>query len=344
MKLGITGLPESGKSTVFEALTRNISEAGRKGENRIGTIQVPDTRVDVLSKMYQPQKTIYAQVEYFLPGIPGRDKEKKINRNLLTPIRDCDALIHLIRNFGGYGFEEPSPHKDFLTLDQELVLSDLMVVEKRLERLELDKKRGKPIVQEEVSLLSECLKKLEAEIPLRKFPEIACEPLLRGYAFLSGKPMLVLFNNEDDNEALPDAKDLISREDCMIIRGKLEQELAQMSDEEAEDFLREFNITASATDRVIRRSYDLLGLLSFFTVGKDEVRAWTIKKGTPALDAAEVIHSDIKKGFIRAEVVSYKDLTDTGSYQDARKKGAVRLEGKTYGVQDGDIINFRFNV
>jgi len=344
MKLGITGLPGSGKSTVFEALTRNISDAGHKGENRIGTIKVPDSRVDVLSNMYNPRKTIYAQVEYFLPGIPGHDKEKKINRNLLTPIRDCDALIHLIRNFGGYGFEEPAPYKDFLMLDQELVLTDLMVVEKRLERMELDKKRGKPTEQEEVSLLTECLKKLEDEIPLRKFPDIASAHLLKGYAFLSGKPMLVLFNNEDDNDSLPDVKDLISSEDCMIIRGKLEQELAQMSDEEAGDFLREFNITASATDRVIKRSYQLLGLISFFTVGKDEVRAWTIKKETQALDAAEAIHSDIKKGFIRAEVLSYDDLTDAGTYQEARKRGTVRLEGKTYKVQDGDIINFRFNV
>lgn len=229
-------------------------------------------------------------------------------------------------------------------LDQELVLTDLMVVEKRLERMELDKKRGKPTEQEEVSLLTECLKKLEDEIPLRKFPDIASAHLLKGYAFLSGKPMLVLFNNEDDNDSLPDVKDLISSEDCMIIRGKLEQELAQMSDEEAGDFLREFNITASATDRVIKRSYQLLGLISFFTVGKDEVRAWTIKKETQALDAAEAIHSDIKKGFIRAEVLSYDDLTDAGTYQEARKRGTVRLEGKTYKVQDGDIINFRFNV
>lgn len=277
MKLGITGLPGSGKSTVFEALTQNISDAGHKGESRIGTLRVPDARIDVLSDMYKPKKTIYAQVEYFLPDIPGRH-ENKADRNILNLIRDCDALIHVVRNFGGYGFEAPTPYKDFLTLDQELVLADLVVVEKRLERMELDKKRGKSVEQEELSLLNECLKKLENEIPLRKFSELAFAHLLRGYAFLSAKPMLVLFNNEDDDDHMPEPKDADFTENSMVIRGKLEQELAQMTDEEAEDFLTEFNITASATDRVIKRSYELLGLISFFTVGEDEVRAWTIKK------------------------------------------------------------------
>lgn len=344
MKLGIAGLPGSGKATVFEALTRNVADAGHKGESRIGTVKVPDTRIDVLSDMYKPKKTIYAQVEYFLPGMPGHAKENKIDRNILTLIRDADALIHVIRNFGGYGFEAPSPYKDFLALDQELVLTDLVVSEKRLERLELDKKRGKAIEQEEVTLLNECLKHLENETPLRKFPELASAHILRGYAFLSAKPMLVLFNNEDDDDGLPNEKDRFSGENCMVIRGKLEQELAQMSEDEAADFLKEFNITASAMDRVIKRSYELLGLISFFTVGEDEVRAWTIKKGTSALDAAEVIHSDIKKGFIRAETLSYKHLMEAGTYQEAKKKGTARLEGKTYEVQDGDIINFRFNV
>lgn len=344
MKLGITGFPGSGRTTVFEALTRNFSDAAHKGENRIGTMRVPDTRVDILSDMYKPKKTIYTQVEYFMPGSAARSAEKKIDRNSLNAVRDCDALIHVLRNFGGYGFDAPTPYEDFLALDQELVLSDLVVAEKRLERLEMDKKRGKVIDPEEISLLNECHKHLEAEIPLRKFPELAEAKLLRGYAFISGKPMLVLMNNEDDDEQMPQAGDLQTKENCTIIRAKLEQELAQMSEEEAQSFLSEFNITASAMDRVIKASYELLGLMSFFTVGEDEVRAWTIKKGTPAIDAAEVIHSDIKKGFIRAETLSYNDLMDAGTYVEARKKGTVRLEGKTYEVQDGDIINFRFNV
>ena len=192
--------------------------------------------------------------------------------------------------------------------------------------------------------MDRCKKHLDNETPLRRFHEIATAKLLRGFAFLSAKPMLILFNNEDDDDALPDAAALLHGEECMVVRAKLEQELAQMSDDEAREFLAEFNISASATDRVIQRSYELMGLISFFTVGEDEVRAWTIGRDTAAVDAAEVIHSDIKKGFIRAEVLAYNDLMDAGTYAEARKKGTVRLEGKAYKVGDGDIINFRFNV
>jgi ribosome-binding ATPase len=340
MKLGIIGLPRSGKSTVFEALTHNILSADHKGENKIGTVRVPDQRVDVLSDMYKPQKTIYAQVEYFLPDVLRQKQDQKI----WTQVRDCDALIHVVRNFGGYGFETPTPHQDIKMMDQELMLNDLMVIEKKLEHVELDQKRGKKMDPAEFSLLHQCLETLEKETPLRNLPELALAHLIKGYAFLSAKPMLVLFNNEDDDDLLPDISDLTIRGNGMVIRGKLEQELARMSAEDAEEFLTEFNITASAMDRVIQRSYELLGLISFFTIGKDEVRAWTIKRKTPAIDAAGVIHTDMKKGFIRAEVVSYDDLKSAGSYPEARKLGNVRLEGKTYEVRDGDIIEFRFNV
>jgi len=340
MKLGIIGLPRSGKSTIFEALTQNILPEDRKGENQIGTIRVPDKRLDVLDDMYKPKKKVCAQVEYFLPNILRQKKDQKI----WNQVRDCDALIHVVRNFGGYGFEKPAPYEDFKEIDQDLILTDLMVIEKKLEHVGLEYKRGKKVDPEELSLLNLCLKNLEKEIPLRKNPDLASSHLLRGYAFLSAKPMLVLFNNEDDDDGIPEIPDLTTQENCMVIRGKLEQELAQMSDEEAREFLSEFNITASAMDRVIQRSYELLGLISFFTLGKDEVRAWTVKKDTPAIDAADVIHSDMKKGFIRAEVVSYDDLISAGSYPEARKKGVVRLEGKTYAVQDGDIMEIRFNI
>jgi GTP-binding protein YchF len=340
MKLGIIGLPRSGKSTVFEALTHNILSKDHKGETRIGTVRVPDRRVDVLSNMYQPQKTIYAQVEYFLPEVLHQQQDQKI----WIQVRDCDALIHVVRNFGGYGFETPTPYQDLKIIDQELILNDLVVIEKKLEHVDLDKKRGKKIDPAELSLLHQCHETLEKETPLRNVPELASAHLLKGYAFLAAKPMLVLFNNEDDDDGFPGDTDSTTLENGMVIRGKLEQELAQMSDEDARDFLTEFNITASAMDRVIQRSYELLGLMSFFTIGKDEVRAWTIKRKTPAVDAAGVIHTDMKKGFIRAEVVSFNDLTSAGSYPEARKQGKVRLEGKTYEVQDGDIIEFRFNV
>lgn len=343
MKLGIIGLHGSGKTTVFEALTKNFQQTGSKMEDRIGTIQVPDDRVDRLSRLYKPRKTIYAQVEYFLPGVSTKPTGKG-EAGSWANARDCDALIHCIRNFSAYGLEPASPTADFTSLDQELILSDFMVATKRLERLELDTKRGKKPNPEEASLLKDCIGHLENGEPLRHYPELATAHALRGFAFLSAKPMMTLFNNEDDDDSSPEVGNIVNHQDSLVIRGKLEQELAQMSEEEAIEFLEEFRISASATDRVITHSYEILGLISFFTVGEDEVRAWTINADTPAVDAADVIHSDIKQGFIRAEVLHYDDLMEAGTYAEARKKGTVRLEGKTYPVQNGDIINFRFNV
>jgi GTP-binding protein YchF len=341
MKLGIIGLPRSGKSTIFDALTKSIAGAEHQGEERLAAIRVPDTRVDRLSQIYKPQKTIYAQVEYLLPGFKTDSPREQ---GVWTSVRDCDALLHVVRNHAVYGFGKQSLLEDFIKLDQELILADLVVVEKRLERIELDEKRGKKMDQEEKALLAQCRQALESEIPLRKKLELSSAPKLRGFTFLSAKPVLVLFNNEDDDDRMPDIKDLTAEEACHVVRGKLEQELAQMPPEEAAEFLSEFNIPASAMDRIIRQSYALLNLISFFTTISNEVRAWTIKKGTPALDAAEVIHSDMKKGFIRAEVVSFQDLMDAGNYAEAKKRGTVRLEGKTYEVQDGDVIQFRFNL
>lgn len=340
MKLGIIGLSRSGKSTVFDALTQTILPEDHKREHRIGTIRVPDKRVDTLSKMFKPKKTVYAQVEYFLPARRGQ----KQDQHVWSQVRDCDGFIHVVRNFGGYGFENPTPYDDFHALDQELIVADIVVAEKRIERIALEKQRGKTIDQNELSILEKCLDHLENETPLRKYPDLVSVPQLKGYAFLSAKSMLVLFNNEDEDDRLPQVEDVLEKENCSIIRGKLEQELAQMSDDEAEDFLDEFNITASAMDRVIKQSYELLGLISFFTFVENEVKAWTVKKDTSAVDAAGAIHSDMKRGFIRAEVVSFDNLVNTGSYHEARQKGLVRLEGKTYAVQDGDVITFRFNV
>jgi GTP-binding protein YchF len=342
MRSAIIGLTGSGKQTVFEALTHSFGEHGKRTEVRIGTIRVPDERIDVLSEMVRPRKTVYAQVEYLLPGDHG---EKSNNGSVRwSSVRDCDALIHVVRNFSIYGSQPPTPHEDFNQLDQELIIADLIVAEKRLERLTLDQKRGKKIDPDELSLLQECTRNLEAETPLRRAEHLARAPRLRGFAFLSAKPVLVLLNNEDDDDRLPDLPDLSPSEFCQVIRGKLEHELAQMSSVEAEVFLKEFNIRAAATDRVITASYELLGLISFFTIGEDEVRAWTIRKGSAAVDAAGVIHSDMQKGFIRAEVLSYSDLMAAGSYAAARKRGTVRLEGKNYELQDGDIVQIRFNV
>ncbi|KPJ97267.1 MAG: GTP-binding protein [Desulfobacterales bacterium SG8_35] len=345
MKLGIIGLPGAGKATLFEALTKIVTdEASRKPEDRLGTIRVPDERVERLSAMYNPKKTIFAQVEYLLPFMPMQKPGQKGDETAWTAVRTCDALIHVVRNFKGFGEEPATPLDDFARINEEMIFADLLVVEKRLERLGLDQKRGRKADPEELRLLAECKELLEKEQALRQNPELAAAPQLRGFTFLSGKPMLILFNNGDEKEEMPEIGDALTGEKCLAIRGRLEHELAQMDEDEAREYQAEFNISTSAMDRMISLSYELLGLISFFTVGPDEVKAWTIKRDTLAVDAAEVIHSDIKKGFIRAEVVAYNDLMEAGSYKDARQKGTVRLEGKTYAVQDGDIIEFRFNV
>jgi GTP-binding protein YchF len=345
MKLGIIGLPGAGKSTLFETLTKLTSDAtSRKPEDRLGTIRVPDERVERLSAMYNPKKTIFAQVEYLLPYIPVQQPGLKKDETAWSVVRTCDALIHVVRNFRDFGEEPATPLEDFARINEEMIFADLLIVEKRLERLELDRKRGRKTDREELRLLEECRLLLEQETPLRHAPDLAGAQQLKGFTFLSGKPMLLLFNNEDEDEQVPDAGEMLAAEKCIAIRGRLEHELAQMDEEEAKEYQKEFHISSSAMDLMISLSYELLGLVSFFTVGPDEVRAWTIKNKTAAVDAAEVIHSDIKKGFIRAEVVAYNDLMAAGSYKDARQQGTVRLEGKTYVVQDGDIIEFRFNV
>jgi hypothetical protein len=339
MKLGIVGLDGTGKTTLFEALTRSADDAGHKNEDRLAVISVPDQRVDVLSGMYKPRKTIYAQIEYCLPaGIKKNDREARWNA-----VRECDALINVVRNFQIPGGDAPAPYKDMATLDEAFILADYMVVEKRLERIEADKKRGKKGDSVEISLLHQAREMLESNQPLRLNAEITASPLMRGFTFLSGKPVLALINNDDDDMDLP-AGDPPPGIEIMVVRGKLEHEISRMSDEEAAEFLKEFDIKEPATARAIKRSYQALGLISFFTVGEDEVRAWTIKRETPAVKAAGVIHSDMEKGFIRAEVVSYNDLISAGSYAEARKRGTTRLEGKTYIMADGDVVTFRFNV
>jgi len=336
MKLGIIGLPLSGRSTTFEALTRQGGETVSRGEDRLAVVRVPDERVDRLSRIYEPQKTIYAQVDYFLAGQGSQKKEA----NPWLAVKDCDALIHVVRNHG----PDRNPAADFRAVEQELMLSDLVQVEKRLERIEMDQRRGKKASPEELHLLADSRKLLENEAPLRHKLELADAKALRGFALLTAKPMLVLFNNEDGDPALPEIGDIAAQEKCLVLRGKLEQELSRMSEADAEEFLREYQIGTSAMGRMIRLSYEVMGLISFFTVGEDEVRAWTIRRGTPAVEAAGTVHSDMQKGFIRAEVIAYEDLMAAGSTAEARRRGRFRLEGKTYEVKDGDIINFRFNV
>ncbi|HID29010.1 MAG TPA: redox-regulated ATPase YchF [Desulfobacterales bacterium] len=345
MRLGIIGLPGSGKSTIFHALTRMKPEEGTRKGHSIAIVQVPDPRVDALNHLFKPDKTVYARVEYLLPrGTKAHSVKGETDDSFWNEVRPCDALIHVVRNFNQRGGEAPHPRDDFINLETDMILADLVVVEKRIERLDLDNRRGKKTNTEERLLLEACLRMLETQRPLRDDPELATAHLLKGYTLLSAKPVLVLFNNDDEDKSPPPWEEPPELCSSLVVRGKLEMELAELSPEDAMEFLAAYQIKNSATDRVIQHSCSVLGLIAFFTVVHNEVRSWLVPSGTTALDAAEVIHSDMKKGFIRGEVLAHEDLMATGTYQQARKEGKVRLEGKGYIVQDGDIINFHFNV
>jgi len=340
MKFAIIGLPQSGRSTIFSALSGARGEASRK-DHGLSTIKVMDERLDLLSRIYKPKKTTCAQVEYLLPSeTKGGESENAI----WNQIRICDALIHVLRNFTDAMGNAPDANSDFRRLEDEMILNDLVVVDKRIERIELDHKRGKTSDENEYPLLKSCKELLENGKPLRMSQELANSPLLKGFTFLSAKPQLVIINNDDDNESLPRWESSPENIELTMARGRLEMEIASMSPEEAKEFLTEYHIEKSALDRVIASSYKILNLISFFTGGDEEVKAWTIIRGTKALEAAGEVHTDMQKGFIRAEVLAYNDLHEYGSIKDARSAGRVRLEGKEYIVQDGDIINFRFNV
>ena len=347
MKLGIVGLPQSGKTTIFNALTRRSgdpSAGGAKVTAIQGVVTVPDPRVDWLSDHYRPQKTTFAQVTYIdLHAMPGTlENKQEYMAQLLVHMRPVDALLMVVRNFPDPAGSPAHPARDFRELQDEFMLADLATVEKRLERLAQELKKGKKDTAHEKELLEACAALLNEEKPLRTRPELAAAPELRGFTFLSAKPVMVVVNNTDEDQAVPEAS--LDDVETLVVRGKLEMEMAQLPDDEAAAFREDFGIAESALDRVIRRSFALLNLATFFTVGEDEVRAWTIRNQLPAVEAAGAVHSDIQKGFIRAEVVAYDDLRRAGDHAAARKLGQVRLEGKTYPVQDGDIINYRFNL
>lgn len=350
MKLGIIGLPESGKSTIFKALTgaRGIKseERTKKGDQLIATVNVPDERVDYLTEVFKPKKTVYSQIEYLLPPkIIDSDHAKREKENVVfNTVRTCDGLLHVVKNFQLFGGPPPTPEEDFFKLESEMMLSDLMVAEKRIERIRSDEGKGKEITVEEPSLLKKCMDILSEEKPLRDRPEMAASPLLRGFTFLSAKPLLLISNNSDEDEDPPKMPHIPENVEVMVVRGKLEMEIGEMEPEEAKEFLSAFHIETSLIDRVIRRSLDVSNLISFFTVVENEARSWTVTKGTSAIEAADLIHSDMKKGFIKAEVLPYDQLVRYGSFSEAKKDGHLHLEGKKYIVQDGDIIRFRFNV
>ncbi len=356
MRLGIFGLPQSGKTTLFNAFTRGTQPTGAvtgKIEIHDAVVDVPDPRVDVLASMFNPRKTIYAKVNYAdIAGLDGSAGKSGISGELLNKLAQMDGFIHVVRCFESETILHPAgsvnPQRDIETMDSEFILNDLVAVEKRIERLNDEKRKGggrdKAVIDRDLALFDRMQTCLTAEKPLRDIDMTADEEKsISGFGLLSRKPMLILLNL-DETQAAPEIQYVHRQGMVDSIRGKIEMELSQLSEEDAAVFMSEFNITELGLNRVIKLSYDLLGLESFFTAGADECRAWTVKKNATAPEAAGVIHSDLQKGFIRAEVVAYADLIALGGMNEVKAKGKLRLEGKDYIVKDGDILNIRFNV
>lgn len=346
MKVGLIGQRGSGKTTLFNMLTGLDTQVGGyaggdKAEIHLGVIKVPDERIDRLSEIFQPKKTTYAEIRFTdFPPNPGKDN-LKAGSELLVQMREVEAIALVLRDFG----LEADPLKELGDLLSEMILADLVVVENRLAKIGKEKGR-----EQERPLLERCRKALEDETSLRNIsfsPEE--ESLISGFGFLSRKPLLALFNTSDERAGqplLPAYEEELKRRviSGMALAGKLEMEIAHLNEADREIFLQEIGIAEPARARFIRVSYQLLDLISFFTTGKDEVKAWTITRGTPARKAAGKIHSDIERGFIRAEVIPYEDFIALGSEVKCKEAGKLRLEGKDYVVQDGDIVHFRFNV
>ena len=352
MKLGIIGLPQSGKTTLFNALTRGntptTASAGRI-EIHQGVVDVPDPRVDKLSAMFKPRKTIYAKVTYAdIAGLESGAAKSGISGQLLNQLAQMDGFIHVVRCFADENVPHPSgslnPQRDVDAMESELLLNDLVAVERKLERLTDERKKGgtdKTLNARQTSLFERLHGTLSENKPLRGMVFDAEEAKeLASFGLLSRKPILITYNIGEGQP--PPA--LTVEFPSVALQGKLEMEIAQLSPEDAAVFMQEYGIEEPSLNRMIRLSYDLLEQQSFFTVGEDEVRAWTVQRGASAQEAAGAIHTDLQKGFIRAEVVAYDDLISLGSMNEAKTKGKLRLEGKEYPVKDGDIVHIRFNV
>jgi ribosome-binding ATPase len=352
MQTGIIGLPQVGKTTLFRILTKAHVEAKGGQATHVGVAKVPEPRLAELAKRYDPKKITYATVQYV--DLAGVQKERM--RESLASLRDVDAIAHVIRVF-----DDPSvPHsegsidplRDVTNLDLELILSDHEQVTRRLERLDKDlKKKRDPLLEFEKHVLERCKTHLESEKPLRELVLTHEEQKpIGGFVFLSQRPMLYVLNLGDEEAAEMDKAiekhklaALQGRPNTAVVAvcGRLEAELAEMDEKEAAELLASYGLKEPGLNRLIHATYDLMGLCSFFTAGEPEVRAWTIRKGSTAVKAAGEIHSDIEKGFIRAEVVRCEDLLAAGSLAAAKEKAQVRLEGKEYIVQEGDVILFR---
>ncbi|HPR16612.1 MAG TPA: redox-regulated ATPase YchF [Candidatus Cloacimonadota bacterium] len=358
MKIGIIGLANSGKTTIFNALTGQELETSsyslQKAEPNLGMVDVMDERVTKLSELYEPKKTIYASIEYidFAGFSSEQNKNESIPSNILALAKTTDALIMVLRNFSNDFIDagsDLSALEQIETLDSELIFADLIIAENRKEKIELSKKRG---MKDAALLLEEkAIEKIIAHLgsdqPLRTLElDPNEEKAVRGFQFISQKPLLIILNSDEENYGKNEdvIAQLSDKYKVIEFAGNFEMELSRLPEDEAREFMKDMGITESARNLLTKLSYELLGYISFFTVGKDEVRAWTIEKGQNAVEAAGKIHSDLARGFIRAECFSYNDLLETGSEKILREKGLFRLEGKNYIVQDGDILSIRFSV
>ncbi len=349
MKLGIIGFPQSGKTTIFNALTRgNAPTTASAGRIEIHTavVDVPDPRVDTLSAMFKPRKTIYAKVTYAdIAGLDSGAAKSGFAGPLLNQLAQMEGLIHIVRCFTDDNVPLPSgsidPGRDIVSMDGELLLNDLIAVERKLERLVEERKKGgtdKVLNERQMVLFTRLHEILLAEKPLRGV-EISAEEekFLSGFGLLTRKPILVLLNLGEE-QVVPEVQ---TGAPVVALQGKLEMEIAQLPSDDAVAFMSEYGITELSLNRMISISYDLLDQQSFFTVGEDEVRAWTTRRHATAVEAAGEIHTDLAHGFVRAEVVAYQDLVDLGGMTEAKARGKLRLEGKEYIVKDGDIVHIR---
>jgi ribosome-binding ATPase len=358
MKLGIIGLPGSGKTTIFNGLTGGhvptSQNLGGRFEVMTTAVDVPDERVDALSRIFEPRKITYAKVTYSdIAGLKkGVGESGGMSGQLLNHLAGLDGFVHVVRAFVDDKVPHPEdtvdPARDLEILDGEFLLNDMLIVERRVEKLQEMLRKGgipnKAAAEKELALFGQLRTALSEERPLRNL-NLDEETLkeVRGYGLLSLKPVLVVINiGDDENEV---ALQYSYEQSAVVnLRGKLEMELAQLSGDDLALFMAEYSVTELSLGRLIRLSYDVMGLLSFFTVGEDEVRAWTLKRGATAVDAAATIHTDLAKGFIRAETIQVGELVALGGLSQARTAGKLRQEGKSYHVQDGDVITVKFNL
>ncbi|MGQ0608205.1 MAG: redox-regulated ATPase YchF [Chloroflexota bacterium] len=362
MQVTIVGLPGSGKTTVFNSLTGGHAETGAFSGGRaapnLSVVKVPDERVDQLSALFRPKKTTYADVTYVDVAIPaGAAREGTVNPDVLALIRNADALVHVVRAFDDPANPTPAdPWRDVEDLDLEFTVADMAVIEKRLEKLATQGRHGSQAERELAQREQELLARIEPHLsdgrPIRSFGLTSDEELLlRGYRFLTQKPVLVVLNIDEGRLPEVAALETAGREryrqpssDVAALAGKIEAEIGELAEEDARLFMDDLGIAEPSRGRVIGLTYALLGLFSFFTAGEDECRAWTLRVGSTAVDAAGAIHSDLARGFIRAQVIGFEELIGAGSMAEARKRGTLRQEGKAYEVRDGEILEILFNV